>query len=82
MALIGATGITATTKSGVGILDPENVGEVWLAAVISSWGSPTMWVVSIGGSWSTSSLGFPGGLSTERGQYAALMYLWVSGFQR
>lgn len=68
VAAMGATGITGTTKSGVDPLAPEKVGGVWVAAVALSCGSPTMWVLMMGGSMSTSSLGFPGGSSTERGR--------------
>lgn len=54
VVLMGATGITGTTKSGVGILAPDNdgevwlfmapekVGEVWVAVVKFSWGNRTM----------------------------------------
>lgn len=53
--------MTGTTKSGLGNLEPENRGGVWLVE-LSSCGRPA----TAGGSWSISSLGLSGGSSTDR----------------
>lgn len=68
--IVGVTGMTGTTKSGLLNLTPENRGGAWLVVVLSSWGRPA----TAGGSWSISSLWLSEGSSTDRGRYVARIY--------
>lgn len=68
--IVGVTGMTGTTKSGLLNLTPENRGGAWLVVVLSSWGRPA----TPGGSWSISSLGLSEGSSTDWGRYVARIY--------